>query len=169
MQIYWNKRKRLHKKLFNSHGTVLGHKHGRRFIRLREVSLFPQIQWEQCTRAEAAKPRDARNEGDSPRRKKRDCTLSQSQWIKRWPHNAKYDWLICEALTSNCQQSKPLTSWWWLKHCRKVCHFSSKKNIRNGAKRSIRRAHLAGYVTWSRNLNAQSLSSLSRNALVPKR
>ena len=31
MQIYWKKRKRLHKK-FNSHRTGLGHKHGRRFI-----------------------------------------------------------------------------------------------------------------------------------------
>ena len=59
------------KKLFNSHRTGLGHKHGRRFIRLREVSLFPQIQWEQWTRAGAAKPRDARNEGGSPRKKKR--------------------------------------------------------------------------------------------------
>ena len=44
-----------------------------------------------------------------------------------------------------------------------------KKNIRYGAKRSIRRSHLSGYVTWSRNLNAHSLSSLSRNALAPKR
>ena len=33
MQIYWNKRKRLHKKReFNSHGTALGHQRGRRFI-----------------------------------------------------------------------------------------------------------------------------------------
>ena len=47
--------------------------------------------------------------------------------------------------------------------------FPEKTNIRYGAKRSIRRSHLSGYVTWSRNLNAQSLSSLSRNALVPKR
>ena len=28
-----------------------------------------------------------------------------------WPHNAKYDWQMCEVLTTNCQQSKPLTSW----------------------------------------------------------
>ena len=47
--------------------------------------------------------------------------------------------------------------------------FPEKKNIRYGAKRSIRRSHLSRYVTWSRNLNAQSLSSLSRNAFVPKR
>ena len=33
--------------------------------RLGAVSLFPQIKWEQCTRAGAAKPRDARNEGGS--------------------------------------------------------------------------------------------------------
>ena len=32
MQIYWNKRKRLHEKEFNSHRTGLGHQHGRRFI-----------------------------------------------------------------------------------------------------------------------------------------
>ena len=51
----------------------------------------------------------------------------------------------------------------------KFVTFPEKKNIRYGAKRSIRRSHLSGYVTWSRNLNAQSLSSLSRNALVPKR
>ena len=43
----------------------------------------------------AAKQRDARNEGGRPRRKKRDCSL----------HNAKYDWLMREALTTNCQQS----------------------------------------------------------------
>ena len=28
----------------------------------------------------------------------------------------KYDWLMREALTTKCQQSKPLTSWWWLNH-----------------------------------------------------
>ena len=33
-----------------------------------------------------------------------------------------------EALTTNCQQSKPLTSWWWLKHCRNVCHVSRPEN-----------------------------------------
>ena len=32
MQIYWNKRKCLHKKEFNSQRTGLGHQHGRRFI-----------------------------------------------------------------------------------------------------------------------------------------
>ena len=32
MQIYWNKRKRLHKKEFNSHRTGLEHQHGRRFV-----------------------------------------------------------------------------------------------------------------------------------------
>ena len=32
MQIYWNKRKRLHEKEFNSHRTGLGHQHGRSFI-----------------------------------------------------------------------------------------------------------------------------------------
>ena len=30
--IYWNKRKRLHKKRVQLHRTGLGHKHGRRFI-----------------------------------------------------------------------------------------------------------------------------------------
>ena len=38
--------------------------------RPRAVSLFGEIWWEQCTRAGAAKPRGARNEGGSPRRKK---------------------------------------------------------------------------------------------------
>ena len=32
MQIYWNKRKRLHKKEYNSQRIGLGHQHGRRFI-----------------------------------------------------------------------------------------------------------------------------------------
>ena len=32
MQIYLNKRKRFHKKEFNSHRIGLGHQHGRRFI-----------------------------------------------------------------------------------------------------------------------------------------
>ena len=32
MQIYRNKRKRLHKKEFNSRRTGLGYQHGRRFI-----------------------------------------------------------------------------------------------------------------------------------------
>ena len=41
----------------------------------------------------------------------------------------KYDWLMQEALTINCQQSKPLTSWWWLKHCRNVCHVSPKLTL----------------------------------------
>ena len=81
-----------------------------------------------CTRAGAAKPRDERNEGGSPRRKKRDCQLSQSQWIKRWPHNAKYDWLICVALTTNCQQLKQLTSWWLLKHCQHF-GFDAEKSL----------------------------------------
>ena len=35
--------------------------------KLRAVSLFFQIQWGECTRAPAAKLRDARNEGGSPR------------------------------------------------------------------------------------------------------
>ena len=35
------------------------------FRRLRRVSLFLQIYWEQCTRAGAAKPQDARHEGGS--------------------------------------------------------------------------------------------------------
>ena len=37
--------------------------YGRDKTRLRKVSLFLQISWEQCTRAGAWKPRDARNEG----------------------------------------------------------------------------------------------------------
>ena len=42
--------------------------------------------------------------GRQPEKKKRDCPLSQGQWNTRWPHNAKYDWLMREALTSNCQE-----------------------------------------------------------------
>ena len=34
MQIYWNKRKRLHKKRVQLPGIGLGHQHGRRFIGL---------------------------------------------------------------------------------------------------------------------------------------
>ena len=65
--------------------------------RLREVSLFFRFSKGSARPREcwAAKPRDARNEGGSPRRKKRNCS----------PHNAKYDWLMREALTINCQQS----------------------------------------------------------------
>ena len=58
------------------------------FFRFSKGSARPRECW-------AAKPRDARNEGGSPRRKKRDWS----------PHNAKYDWLMREALTTNCQQS----------------------------------------------------------------
>ena len=57
-----------------------------------------------------------------------------------------------EALTTNCQWSKPLTSWWRRKHCRIFVTFPENRNITYRAKRS----------------NAQSLSSLPRNALVPK-
>ena len=44
--------------------------------KLRAVSLFLQIQWGKCTLARAGKPRDARNEGGSPRRKKSDSLFS---------------------------------------------------------------------------------------------
>ena len=44
--------------------------------KLRAVSLFLQIQWGECTLAQAAKPRDARNGGGSPRRKKSDSLFS---------------------------------------------------------------------------------------------
>ena len=44
--------------------------------KLRAVSLFLQIQWGECTRAQAAKPRDARNEGCSLKRKKSDSLFS---------------------------------------------------------------------------------------------
>ena len=59
-----------------------------------------------CVRARerwAAKPWNTKNEGGSPRGKKRDCSHSQTQWNMRWPHNAKYDWLMREALTRNWQ------------------------------------------------------------------
>ena len=41
MQIYWNKRKRLHKKGFNSHMSGLGHQHGRRLIVLNGTPIWP--------------------------------------------------------------------------------------------------------------------------------
>ena len=44
--------------------------------KLLAVSLSLQIQWGECTLARAAKPRDARNEGGSPRRKKSDSLFS---------------------------------------------------------------------------------------------
>ena len=50
--------------------------------RLRAVSLFSSVSHvRERTSSErrAAKPRDARNKGSSPRRKKRDCPHSQSQ------------------------------------------------------------------------------------------
>ena len=93
------------------------------FFRFSKGSARARERW-------AATTLDARNEGGSPRRKKRDSSHSQTQWNMRWPHNAKYDWLMREALTTNCKQSNPLTSWWWLKHCRNVCHVFRKKKIR---------------------------------------
>ena len=45
MQIYWNKRKRLHKKEFNSHRTGLGHQHGRRFIVLGHKYGRHDVMW----------------------------------------------------------------------------------------------------------------------------
>ena len=52
--------------------------------------------------------------------------IARAKWSKRWPHNAKCDWLMPEGLTTNCQRSKPLTSWWWLKHWRTACYVSRK-------------------------------------------
>ena len=50
--------------------------------KLRAVSLFLQIKWGECTRARTAKPRDAKNEGGSPKRKKSyslfSCRLAPS-------------------------------------------------------------------------------------------
>ena len=40
----------------------------------------------------------------------RGWALIRMKRYMRWPHSAKYDWLMREALTTNCQQSKPLTS-----------------------------------------------------------
>ena len=45
MQIYWNKRKRLHKKEFNSQRTGLGHQHGRRFIVLGHQYGRRDVMW----------------------------------------------------------------------------------------------------------------------------
>ena len=91
-----------------------------------EPSLFFRQLATRVRERRAAKPRDARIEGGSSRREKRDCPHSQSQWNMHWPHNAKIRLDDGEALTAKCQQSKPLTSWWWLKHCRNVCHVSRK-------------------------------------------
>ena len=91
-----------------------------------EPSLFFRQLATRVRERRAAKPRDARIEGGSSRREKRDCPHSQSQWNMHWPHNAKIQLADGEALTAKCQQSKPLTSWWWLKHCRNVCHVSRK-------------------------------------------
>ena len=45
IQIYWNKRERLHKNEFNSHRTGLGHKHGRRFIVLGHKYGRHEVKW----------------------------------------------------------------------------------------------------------------------------
>ena len=45
MQIYWNKRKRLHKKEFNSQRTGLGNQHGRRFIVSGHQSGLRDVMW----------------------------------------------------------------------------------------------------------------------------
>ena len=51
---------------------------------------------------------------------------------RSWSHNAKMRLAdgMGEALTTNCQESKPLTSWWWLKHCRNVWAFSIYQKFR---------------------------------------
>ena len=45
MQIYWNKRKCLHKKEFSSHRTGLGHQHGRCFIVLGHQYGRRDVMW----------------------------------------------------------------------------------------------------------------------------
>ena len=45
MQMYWNKRKRLHRKEFNSHRTGLGDQHGRRFIVLGHQYGRRDVMW----------------------------------------------------------------------------------------------------------------------------
>ena len=45
MQIFYDKRRRLHKKELNSHKTGLGHQHGRRFIVL-ETNMADETSFE---------------------------------------------------------------------------------------------------------------------------
>ena len=45
MQIYWNKRRRLHKKRVKSHRICLGHQHGRRFIVLGHQYGRREVMW----------------------------------------------------------------------------------------------------------------------------
>ena len=45
MQIYWNKRKLLHKKRFNSHRIFLVHRHGRRSIVLEDQDGGRDVTW----------------------------------------------------------------------------------------------------------------------------
>ena len=50
MQIYWNKKKRLHQK--HSHRTGLVHKHGRRFIVLGHKYARHDVMWKHTIEAE---------------------------------------------------------------------------------------------------------------------
>ena len=75
----------------------------------------------------AAKPQKVRNEGSSPRGERETACTARANEISVVCTMQKYNyWLMCEALTTNCQQSKLLTRWLWLKHCRNVCHVSPK-------------------------------------------
>ena len=77
--------------------------------RLRAVSLFFQLAM--CVRERrAAKARDARNEGSSREEKRETAHTARANEICVGLTMQKYDWLMREALTTNCQQSKPLTS-----------------------------------------------------------
>ena len=69
------------------------------FVRLRAVYRFLQSKWEGSATGKAG----MRDKGANLRRKKRDCPHSKSKWNMCWPHSAKYDWLMREALTINCQ------------------------------------------------------------------
>ena len=79
--------------------------------RPRAVSLFFfTLSATRMRERRAAKPRDARNEGGSPRRERETARIARANEICVGPTTQKYDWLMREGLTTNCQQSKPLTS-----------------------------------------------------------
>ena len=56
MQIYWNKRKRLHKKRVQLPQDWFGHKHGRRFIVLGHKYGRHDVMWKHTIKLESSEP-----------------------------------------------------------------------------------------------------------------
>ena len=111
--------------------------------RLRAVSLFSSVSHtcEGSSRGEAVSARCEKRERQPEKRKERLPAQPVSQWNMCWPHNAKIR--LVDAWSVDNKMS---TSWWWLKHCRNVCHVSRKHWHSNSrAQWSIRSSYLQSW------------------------